>query len=241
MEDAIRDFKSQFPNVGEAVLKGHLESKGIHVQRAKIREAIWAVSGHHELRPPICRRSYSVPGPNALWHIDGNHQMIRWRLVVHGGIDGFSRLITYLKCSSNNRSDTVVNAFYKATEECGVPSCVRSDKGGENVLVWRFMEETKCENRGSYIAGSSVHNTRIADPFTLHYVFLSTINAALTTFKNAWNSHPLSTEQNRTPLQLFMAHAVCDPSFDLTHPGEEYGVDDLDLKKMKTVIQNLRC
>ena len=126
LEDAIRDFKSQFPNVGEAVLKGHLESKGIHVQRAKIREAIWAVSGHHELRPPICRRSYSVPGPNALWHIDRNHQMIRWRLVVHGGIDGFS---SNLKCSSNNRSDTVVNAFYKATEECGVPSRVRSDKG----------------------------------------------------------------------------------------------------------------
>ena len=62
--------------------------------------------------------------------------MICWRLVVHGGIAGFSRLITYLKCSSNNRSDTVVNAFYKATEECGVPSRVRSDKGGGGRMHW---------------------------------------------------------------------------------------------------------
>lgn len=72
------------------------------------------------------RRQYSVPGPNSLWHIDGNHKLIRyqivadnpytflemsykciylidyvvlfvlklpcrWRFVVHGGVDGFSR------------------------------------------------------------------------------------------------------------------------------------------------------
>ena len=25
-------------------------------------------------------------GPNALWHIDGHHALIRWRLVTHGGL-----------------------------------------------------------------------------------------------------------------------------------------------------------
>ena len=33
---------------------------------------------------------------NSLWHIDGHHSLIRWHVVVHGGIDGFSRMITYL-------------------------------------------------------------------------------------------------------------------------------------------------
>ena len=30
-------------------------------------------------------------------HIDGNHKLIRWGFVIHGGIDGFSRKIMYLR------------------------------------------------------------------------------------------------------------------------------------------------
>lgn len=26
----------------------------------------------------VQRRKYNVPGPNALWHIDGNHSLIHW-------------------------------------------------------------------------------------------------------------------------------------------------------------------
>ena len=62
-----REFKVEFPNNGEAILKGHLESKGVHVQRHRLRNAIWRVVGHPpSLHPPIRTRTYSVPGPNAL-------------------------------------------------------------------------------------------------------------------------------------------------------------------------------
>ena len=40
-------------------------------------------------------------------HIDGHHKLINWRFVIHGGIDGFSRSIVYLKCSPNNYADIV--------------------------------------------------------------------------------------------------------------------------------------
>ena len=130
----------------------------VRVQRHRIRDSIHRVSGRESLPPPIYRRVYSVPGRNALWHLDGNHKMIRHRLVVHGSIDGYSRLITFLHCSNNNRSSTVLDCFVRATSEYGYPSRVRTDLGGENVRVWEYMESVRGSDRNSYIAGSSVHN-----------------------------------------------------------------------------------
>ena len=54
-----------------------------------------------------------------------------------------------------------MECFLRATREFGIPSRVRTDLGGENVRIWDFMEEVCGSNRGSYITGSSVHNTRI--------------------------------------------------------------------------------
>ena len=94
-------------------------------------------------------------------HIDGNHKLIRWRFVIHGGIDGYSRKIVYLHCSNNNKALTVLYLFQKAVEEHGLPSRVRSDMGVENYDVARFMLYNRGLGRHSMITGSSVHNQRI--------------------------------------------------------------------------------
>ena len=133
----------------------------ILIQRKRVREAIVRISGRQSRPPPIQRRVYSVPGPNALWHLDGNHKLIRWKFVIHGAIDGFSRLVTFLQCSTNNCADTVLVSFITGTQEFGMPSRVRTDHGGENVRVWEFMEEYRGTGRNSFIAGRSVHNSRI--------------------------------------------------------------------------------
>ena len=36
----------------------------------------------------------------------GYHKLVRWRFVTHGGIDGYSCLIVYLKCSTDNKAAT---------------------------------------------------------------------------------------------------------------------------------------
>ena len=82
-------------------------------------------------------------------------------MVVHGGINGYSRVIVYLACSDNNCSNTVFKLFKEVTETYGIPSRVCSDKGGENVLVCQYMVAVRGLRRASHIAGSSVHNQRI--------------------------------------------------------------------------------
>lgn len=164
LEELIASFQVENPQSGESLIQGHLLSIGVRVQRKRVREALQRLDPirrrirWHEV---IGRRVYNVPGPNSLWHIDGHHSLIRWRFVVHGGIDGFSRCITFLHCSTNNSAVTVLKLFEEAVRVFNIPSRVRSDKGGENIHVCRYMIMYRGAGRGSHIAGSSVHNQRI--------------------------------------------------------------------------------
>ena len=41
--------------------------------------------------------------------------------------------------------------------------------------------------------------------FCLHYVYLPRINHAIKQFLEAWNQHPLSSSNNLSPIQLWIA------------------------------------
>ena len=86
-------------------------------------------------RNVLHHRVYRVAAPNSLWHCDGYHKLIRRKMVVHGGVDGYSRLIMYLRVSSNNRASTVLSAFNLAVDEYDLPSRIRIDRGRENTLI----------------------------------------------------------------------------------------------------------
>ena len=65
------------------------------------------------------------------------------------------------KLQTNNKAVTVHKLFLAAVERFGLPSRVRSDEGGENVMVARHMLQYRGTDRSSMITGCSTHNQRI--------------------------------------------------------------------------------
>ena len=164
LDRQVTEILQLTPYSGESYVRGSLKGRKVHVQRARVRESLQRVDpvGRSiRKRYAICRRIYNVQSPNHLWHIDSNHKLISQRFVIHGCIDGFSRLVIYLHCCSNNRADTVLQYFQRGVQEFGLPSRVRGDHDVENLDVARFMVGSRGTGRGSFIAGRSVHNQRI--------------------------------------------------------------------------------
>jgi len=166
LDNIVSEYMNQHgKTTGQSYITGYLRSKGLRVQRSRVRQSMarrdpenaalrWGAVG--------TQRTYLVPWPNSLWHLDGHHSVIRWGLVVHGCIDGFSRRIMFLHCSPNNLSETVLSLFLDAVEKDGLwPSCICVDRGVENVLVCNAMVDARGAGRGSFIAGPSTHNQRI--------------------------------------------------------------------------------
>ena len=68
----VREIKEAFPDAGERMLSRMLHARNIYFRRDTLRSII------HDIDPintslrwnaKIARRTYSVPGPNSLWHI----------------------------------------------------------------------------------------------------------------------------------------------------------------------------
>ena len=164
LETNVRDILRLTPFSGESYVRGALRGRGINVQRWRIRNAIRNIDPINRAirrRYTIQRRLYNVEKPNHLWHVDSNHKLINWRFVLHGCVDGYSRAVIYLKCFTNNLASTALQCFINGMQEFGLPSRVRGDKGVENVDIARLMIMRRGLNRGSFIAGRSVHNQRI--------------------------------------------------------------------------------
>ena len=82
-------------------------------------------------------------------------------MVTHSGIGGYSRMITYLKCSNSNTLSILYNYFLEVVRLHGLPSHLRCDQRCENRLVVQHILEHRGTGWGSVVSGSSVHNQRI--------------------------------------------------------------------------------
>ena len=78
LDHTIQELKHQFPKSRYRMMDGLLHQRGICVQQLRVREAMHhtdpngTIVRHADL---IQWRKYHVPGPQSLWHIDGNHKL----------------------------------------------------------------------------------------------------------------------------------------------------------------------
>ncbi|PFX31313.1 hypothetical protein AWC38_SpisGene3841 [Stylophora pistillata] len=226
LDNIVSEYMNQHgKTTGQSYITGYLRSKGLRVQRSRVRESMARLDPENAaLRwgAVVTRRTYLVPWPNSLWHLDGHHSLIRWGLVVHGCIDGFSRRIMFLHCSPNNLSETVLSLFLDAVEKDGLwPSRIRVDRGVENVLVCDAIVDA----RGAEDSG----NLNIEDPtnmFALHFVFLPRLNKALHEYQETFNHHGIRTANSWSPYQMWMNGMLHDDN-PLSHGGLDEDPDDL--------------
>lgn len=96
LDRIVRSYRAAKPDSGLRYLVGFLRSQGFRIQRNRVRASVLRVDPvghilHH--RRAIRRREYKVKRPNALWHFDGHHKLIRYGIVIHGGADGYDRMV----------------------------------------------------------------------------------------------------------------------------------------------------
>lgn len=95
----IKAYKVKKPNMGLRYVRGHLRSVGLRVQKQHILDSLQRVDRVGRLirrRAVIRRRKYFSSRPNALWHCDGHHKLIKYGFVIHGFIDGNCRTVRHL-------------------------------------------------------------------------------------------------------------------------------------------------
>ena len=81
LDGVVMEITRHFPRIGYRRLEGELRRRGILVPRFRYRESLRRVDpiGVVQRWGSLCqRRKYKVYGPLALWHIDGNHKLIRY-------------------------------------------------------------------------------------------------------------------------------------------------------------------
>ena len=75
LDELVLNARTQFPSFGRQMLDGYLMGMGHRVPRSRVVASLQRVTGESGSAPNrrLYRREYWVPGPNSLWHHDGQH------------------------------------------------------------------------------------------------------------------------------------------------------------------------
>eukprot|EP01084_Bolivina_argentea_P168860 292750_1 len=154
---------------GYRAVYGYLIGFGFRVQRDRVAAALRIVDpegvqfrthGFQQRR----RREYNVKIPMEMWHLDANCKLKRYRLYIHGCVDGASHYIIYCRMEGRNNAETQRQIFQHAVQHVTnneYPQHIRTERGLENTETWRVMLQQRGINTRAVLVGPSTRNTRI--------------------------------------------------------------------------------
>ncbi|XP_033974523.1 uncharacterized protein LOC117473135 isoform X2 [Trematomus bernacchii] len=143
-----------------------------------------------------------------------------YNIVLFGGVDGYSRKVMYLGASTNNRASTAYGFFLEATQRHGVPLRIERLWRDVRVIVTNKYSAILLSLEEDGLLDISSTN----DLFCVHYIILPRLQMDLGIFTEGWNHHPLSTERNQCPEQLWQL-GLMQTNIDQPESPEEPDVD----------------
>ena len=81
LDQLVGRVQQQFPNWVNCQMYGYLINHGMRVQFHRVRESQSQIDPESSMMRRLQylhHRFYSVCGPQHLWHVDGNHKLIRY-------------------------------------------------------------------------------------------------------------------------------------------------------------------
>ncbi|XP_058624814.1 uncharacterized protein LOC131536102 isoform X2 [Onychostoma macrolepis] len=148
LDDCVTEVKQHMPHCGYRMMRGALKARGHLVQFDRVRASMHRVDTVGVLSRMtqmgcVVRRTYSVSSPRSIMHIDTNHKLIRYNIVIFGGVDGFSRKQwRHLACLSGyevirgSRMWMWLALCLQFVEQKGAASCLERVS---TISVWKKM------------------------------------------------------------------------------------------------------
>ncbi|KAL2102075.1 hypothetical protein ACEWY4_003836 [Coilia grayii] len=96
LDGIVSEIKNRIPHAGYRMMKGALEAEGHKVPWDRIRGSMHRVDTLGVYSRMINLGCVVRRSPRFLMHIDTNHKLIRYNMVIFGGIDGCSRKVRQL-------------------------------------------------------------------------------------------------------------------------------------------------
>eukprot|EP00794_Sanderia_malayensis_P018478 gene18478-20329_t len=166
-----------------------------------------------------------------------------------GYMEGLARNYRRFRCLSNSPNEIktdemlllqrYVNLFYDGSSHCltvnDARRCLFTKKSrtveGLPPTDDALLQHATCAAfQGGYMESSGVPDpVDEIDLAALEMVYAQRINQSLEEFANQWNNHPLSSCQNKSPLQLIEMDKLSEASnrdYDMGEVDEFYGVDE---------------